>query len=355
MQSIDRMTDQFVHMLLLNKNARLRSSLHATILDADSDERSDDLRSFFQLLEEELVRTQSLHPLYENIRKSFAYEAERRAQSTESAEDATRAMQSFVGSLPRIILQLAEDAEAAYKGDPAAKGNEEIIATYPGFAVNKTYRMAHALHTQGVPYIPRMMSEYAHGTYGADIHPGAVIGRRFFIDHVTKVVIGETAVIGNDVKIYHGVTLGAVSLADAEGLRESGEKRHPTVGNNVVIYSDATILGGKTHIGDGGVIGAGARLLNIQTGRNSEFGANATGFSSSIGDESKIKSNTAVSYSRIGSHNTVGPNATVSNAITEEGVTIEANAAVHGKRGSSIRIGHDVTIEENAAITDCVT
>ncbi|MFL5785028.1 MAG: serine O-acetyltransferase EpsC, partial [Bacteriovoracaceae bacterium] len=143
------------------------------------------------------------------------------------------------------------DVEAAFAGDPAAYSKEEIIITYPGFYAICVYRLAHALHKLDVPLIPRLMSEYAHEKTGIDIHPGAVIGENFFIDHGTGVVIGETSLIGKNVKIYQGVTLGALSVKK----KLQSVKRHPTIESDVVIYANSTILGGDTIIGTGSVIG----------------------------------------------------------------------------------------------------
>ena len=159
----------------------------------------------------------------------------------------------FVDRIPALQKILETDLQAAYEGDPAATGTDEIVYCYPGFAAIMVYRIAHELHGLGVPLIPRIMTEYAHSLTGVDIHPGATIGERFFIDHGTGVVIGETTVIGDRVKIYQGVTLGGLSTRAGHGL--SGKKRHPTIGNDVTIYSNASILGGKTVIGEGSVIG----------------------------------------------------------------------------------------------------
>ena len=155
---------------------------------------------------------------------------------------------------------LAEDVQAAFDGDPAAKSLDEIIFCYPGLAAITIYRLAHELHRLDVPLIPRMMTEYAHGKTGIDIHPGATIGRRFFIDHGTGVVIGETTDIGDNVKLYQGVTLGALSFPRDEttGQIVRDTKRHPTLEDDVVIYANATILGGETVIGHHSVIGSSA-------------------------------------------------------------------------------------------------
>ncbi|MGQ9897154.1 MAG: serine O-acetyltransferase EpsC [Acidobacteriota bacterium] len=163
--------------------------------------------------------------------------------------------------LPVLREMLAEDVEAAYLGDPAAHNHDEVILSYPCVRAILVHRIAHDLFTCGVPLIPRIMSEYVHGQTGIDIHPGAKIGRRFFIDHGTGVVIGETTVIGDNVKLYQGVTLGALSFPkDASGALVRHIKRHPTIEDDVVIYAGATILGGETVIGRGSVIGGNVWL-----------------------------------------------------------------------------------------------
>ena len=164
---------------------------------------------------------------------------------------------SFLEQLPAIRSMLADDVQAAYDGDPACKSLDEVIFCYPGLEAITVHRLAHALYKLDVPFIPRMMSEWSHGKTGIDIHPGATIGRRFFIDHGTGVVIGETCEIGNDVKLYQGVTLGALSFrTDEKGELVRDTKRHPTVEDRVVVYANATVLGGKTIIGHDAVIGA---------------------------------------------------------------------------------------------------
>ena len=159
----------------------------------------------------------------------------------------------FFEELPKIRGRLAGDMEAAFCGDPAAKSADEVILSYPGFQAITIHRMAHFFWTRQVPLIPRMMSEFVHGSTGIDIHPGAEIGDSFFIDHGTGVVIGETAIIGSNVKLYQGVTLGALSVKKEEANR----KRHPTIEDNVTIYANAVILGGTTVIGRDSVIGGG--------------------------------------------------------------------------------------------------
>jgi len=155
---------------------------------------------------------------------------------------------------------LAMDVRAAYQGDPAAKGFDEIIFSYPGLFAITVYRIAHQLHEQGIPLIPRIMTEYAHSMTGIDIHPGAHIGESFFIDHGTGVVIGETCEIGNRVRIYQGVTLGALSVQREEVEDLRNRKRHPTIKDDVIIYSGATLLGGNTVIGARSVIGGNVWL-----------------------------------------------------------------------------------------------
>lgn len=158
----------------------------------------------------------------------------------------------FMEKIPEIRAVLETDVEAAYEGDPAASSKDEIILSYPGLYAISIYRIAHELHKLRIPMIPRIMTEHAHSITGIDIHPGATIGKYFFIDHGTGIVIGETTVIGNHVKIYQGVTLGALSTQKGQGL--SGVKRHPTIEDNVVIYANTTILGGETVVGCNSVV-----------------------------------------------------------------------------------------------------
>ncbi len=164
----------------------------------------------------------------------------------------------FFSALPALRDILMEDVEAAFRGDPAAKSVDEVILAYPGLEAVVVHRLAHFFWEEGLPLIPRMMSEHIHGKTGIDIHPGATIGRRFFIDHGTGLVIGETAIIGDDVKLYQGVTLGALSVRKGEG----GTKRHPTIEDSVTVYSGATILGGCTVVGRGSVIGGNVWLTH---------------------------------------------------------------------------------------------
>lgn len=168
-------------------------------------------------------------------------------------EKAKNLSMQFMEKIPSIRAVLETDVEAAYEGDPAASSKDEIILSYPGLYAISIYRIAHELHKLSIPMIPRIMTEHAHSITGIDIHPGATIGKYFFIDHGTGIVIGETTIIGEHVKIYQGVTLGGISTRGGQQLK--GKKRHPTIGNNVTIYSGASILGGDTIIGDGVVVG----------------------------------------------------------------------------------------------------
>ena len=169
----------------------------------------------------------------------------------------------FISRLPEIKKLLIKDIEAIYEGDPAAKCHEEVLICYPGFYAISIYRIAHELYALKVPLIPRVMTEYAHEKTGVDIHAGASIGEYFCIDHGTGIVIGETTTIGAHVKIYQGVTLGAKSFElDENGLPVKDIKRHPDIGNNVIIYANATILGGDTKIGDNCVIGGNTWLTH---------------------------------------------------------------------------------------------
>ncbi|MCL1874002.1 MAG: serine acetyltransferase [Clostridiales bacterium] len=169
----------------------------------------------------------------------------------------------FISSLPAILELLIKDIQAAYAGDPAADSLEDVLLSYPSITAIMIHRLAHHLYRQEVPLIPRIMNEYAHQNTGIDIHPGAQIGESFFIDHGTGVVIGGTTTIGNQVKLYQGVTLGALSFdLDAEGNPVKGGKRHPDIEDGVIIYSGATILGGETRIGHHSVIGGNVWLTH---------------------------------------------------------------------------------------------
>ncbi len=196
---------------------------------------SEDVLAKLQLLERNLVS------LIKNLNSHFM-------------DDASETAKQFISKIPAIHDKLWFDAEAIYRGDPAAENIDEVILAYPGFLAILIYRIAHELYNLNLPIIPRILTEYAHERTGIDIHPGAQIGTPFFIDHGTGIVIGETTIIGKNVKIYQGVTLGALSVDKSL----SKTKRHPTIEDDVIIYSQAVILGGSTVIGKGSVIGGNA-------------------------------------------------------------------------------------------------
>lgn len=184
-------------------------------------------------------------------------------RDTDGVVDTEELALDIMECIPNIRRLLVKDARAIYEGDPAAISPEEVILSYPGFLAICVYRIAHELYLRHIPYIPRVMTEYAHERTGIDIHAGATVGEYFFIDHGTGIVIGETTVIGDRVKLYQGVTLGAKSFEVGEdGNPIKGVKRHPNIGNGCIIYANATILGGNTYIGDGSVIGGNVWLTH---------------------------------------------------------------------------------------------
>ena len=195
--------------------------------------------------------------IYEEMRTqieiAFLYDDKGASSREEITEKARDICERFISRLPYIQKMLLMDVQAGFDGDPAAKSKEDIIFSYPGLFAIYVYRIAHELYVQNVPFIPRIMTEYAHGKTGIDINSGANIGRYFFIDHGTGIVIGETTEIGDYVKLYQGVTLGALSTRKGQQL--SGKKRHPTIGDHVTIYANSTILGGETVIGCDSIIG----------------------------------------------------------------------------------------------------
>ena len=204
------------------------------------------------------IYTRLSEEIYRSVRPACELSGDPCAHCYAIAEDQTL---DLLQRLPDLRRQLSEDVQAAYDGDPAAKSTDEVIVAYPAIYAISVYRVSHELDRIGVPLLPRIMTEYAHSRTGIDIHPGATVGKGFFIDHGTGVVIGETTVIGDGVKIYQGVTIGALSFAkDTEGQVVRGKKRHPTIEDDVVIYSGATILGGDTVIGKGSVIGGNVWL-----------------------------------------------------------------------------------------------
>ena len=202
-----------------------------------------------------------LSRLGDEIYKSLEYAAPRKkTDSRDSSRVAHAQTLDFLNNLPQVRDLLQTDTEAAYQGDPAALSKEEVIVAYPFVEAIAVQRLAHELYLQGIPLIPRIMTEWAHGRTGIDLHPGAEIGSHFFIDHGTGTVIGETTVIGRHVKLYQGVGLVARSLSGGQSLR--GQKRHPTLEDRVTIYANATIVGGETVVGAGSTIGASVFLTH---------------------------------------------------------------------------------------------
>jgi serine O-acetyltransferase len=195
--------------------------------------------------------------LAQQVETCLCFAAETEGRSGEACgEHARQVTAAFLERLPSIREALILDVQAAYDGDPAATSLDEVILAYPGFLAVTVHRVAHELRVLGVPLMPRIMSEWAHSRSGADIHPGARIGKSFFIDHATGVVVGETSVIGSNVKLYQGVTLGALSIPrDERGRVIRDTKRHPTAEDNVTVYANATVLGGQTVLGADSVVG----------------------------------------------------------------------------------------------------
>lgn len=196
--------------------------------------------------------------LEREIRKSLEYAPPDGLGEAEVPDAARELTLKFLGNLPRVRELLQTDAEAAYNGDPAALSKDEVIVAYPFIEAIAVQRLAHELYLDNIPLIPRIMTEWAHARTGMDLHPGARIGTHFFVDHCTGTVVGETAIIGNHVKMYQGVGLVAKSLAAGQALR--GQKRHPTIEDRVTIYAGATIIGGDTVVGAGSTIGASVSL-----------------------------------------------------------------------------------------------
>ena len=196
----------------------------------------------------------------EQIALAISYDADCGCADIKCVEKAKEIAGEFLSQLPRIQMLLLKDVDAGFDGDPAAKDKESVIFSYPGLYAIFVYRIAHELYTRDVPFIPRIMTEYAHSRTGIDINSGATIGEYFFIDHGTGVVIGETTEIGDHVKLYQGVTLGALSTRKGQALRDV--KRHPTIEDNVTIYANSTILGGETVIGHDSVISGNTFIIS---------------------------------------------------------------------------------------------
>jgi len=222
--------------------------------------------------------SEHLYPAHEilvdQIARARCYEEGQRRLEPCAPSWSEQVVLGLFHQLPELRRTLAGDVTAAYQGDPAAASVEEIVFSYPGIRALTAYRLAHVLYDAGVPMIPRIISEHAHSETGIDIHAGARIGKRFFIDHGTGVVIGETTDIGNDVKVYQGVTLGALSVhrTRVPGRTGRDHKRHPTIGDDVTIYSGAKILGGNTVIGSGSIIGGNAWIVESVPPNSRVFG-----------------------------------------------------------------------------------
>lgn len=216
--------------------------------------------------------TEIYDKLYSQTVLALSYKNKAETDSSKIEKRAENICNDFFEAVPEIQKKLLMDVEAGFDGDPAAKSREEIICSYPGFFAILVYRIAHKLYESEVPFIPRIMTEYAHGKTGIDINSGADIGEYFFIDHGTGVVVGETTVIGDNVKLYQGVTLGALSTRSGQKL--AGKKRHPTVHDDVTIYANATILGGETAIGDHAVVG-GNTFITSSVEKNIKVSAKA--------------------------------------------------------------------------------
>lgn len=235
----------FIQQLAVNNQRRLRHF-------PDKKKAEQFIESLFQALFINSVQqdTAKRHDGLKNLLVALMSEADY------NASNATKETALFFSTLPILYKSLIKDAEAVLAFDPAAQSLEEVIVTYPGFFATAVYRLSHQLWLQGIALLPRLFAEYAHSTTGIDIHPAAKIGGSFSIDHGTGIVIGETAKIGENVKMYQGVTLGALNVAKEEALK----KRHPTIEDEVIIYSGATILGGDTVIGSGSIIGGNVWL-----------------------------------------------------------------------------------------------
>ena len=208
--------------------------------------------------------------LKEQVKIALTYEGTLEGETLDGR--AEEVCDIFFGALPGVQRTLLTDIQAGFDGDPAAHSKEEIIFSYPGLFAIYVYRIAHILYKEKIPFIPRVMSEYAHGRTGIDINPGAEIGEYFFIDHGTGVVIGETTKIGDHVKLYQGVTLGALSTRDGQQL--SGVKRHPTIEDHVTVYSNSSVLGGETVIGANTIIG-GNTFITQSVPANTKVSAKA--------------------------------------------------------------------------------
>jgi len=240
---------EFIQQLLANKRRRVEYFLN-------KGEAEYFIQDLFQFLFIDQAGDNTIDKTckrYEQLKMAFASLLSEVVNEKETIQSHVA---HFFGALPQTYHTLLEDAEAILASDPAARSLSEVIVAYPGFYATVVYRISHCIWKLGVTILPRLFCEYAHSKTGIDIHPGAAIGKRFAIDHGTGLVIGETTLIGNDVKIYQGVTLGALNVTK----ESASTKRHPTIEDNVIVYSGATILGGETVIGKGSVIGGNVWL-----------------------------------------------------------------------------------------------
>ncbi|MBN1412864.1 MAG: serine acetyltransferase [Spirochaetales bacterium] len=239
---------------------RIVENLESVIFPGYRDEVNLNKTNIRYIMGEKITRL--ARDLTDEVEKSYRYICRKKDKNCgidcSCREDAESAVQHLFTEIPELRRKVKLDVEAALSGDPAARSIDEVILSYPGMEAIMVYRLAHLLWERDVPIIPRLMSEYIHGKTGVDIHPGATIGESFFIDHATGVVVGETTIIGNNVKIYQGVTLGALSVKK----EQTDHKRHPTIEDDVTIYAGAKILGGETVIGKGSTIGGNVWLLH---------------------------------------------------------------------------------------------
>lgn len=268
MDVVDRLTESVLDLPMLRHLNQVHLPNRDAIIDAIEKLRQLLFPGYFgkQMLTSSNVKIrigelvlELTDTLYEQVRFCLRYRESiagangKDGRCEECDREAARVVATFFDRIPEVRAMLVKDVQAAFDGDPAAKNTDETIYSYPGLFAISVQRMAHEFYKLDVPLLPRIMTEYAHSLTGIDIHPGAKLGERLMIDHGTGVVIGETTEIGNNVKIYQGVTLGALAPAYGQALR--GSKRHPTIEDDVTIYAGATILGGETVIGRGSVIG----------------------------------------------------------------------------------------------------
>lgn len=210
-------------------------------------------------LKDAILLSEIKSSLKKQIKNCYLFDCKNCSDLKEIALKAKKITDRFVSEIPVLANMLDLDADRSVLCDPSVECKRMVISCFPGFFAILTYRIAHFFYEGGVPFLPRLLTEFAHSRTGIDINAGALIGKNFFIDHGTGIVIGETSVIGDDCRIYQGVTLGALSIKNAD--KSECKKRHPTLGNNVTVYANATILGGKTHIGDNSIIGGNTFII----------------------------------------------------------------------------------------------